>query len=75
MKKYRNEDRVVITNPSYEMKKTDIIVWIGSSEYWERVFLNPQDHRLYIRTAFGRYEALDTFNIRKTGARTPDHIG
>lgn len=70
MKKYRGEDRVVIENPRFEMKATEILVWIGSSEYWNQVFLNPQDHRLYIRTAFGRYELLDTFNIRKIESAT-----
>jgi hypothetical protein len=63
MKKYRGDERVVLEHPT-NMKKTNIIVWIGSSEYWDMVFLNPKDHRLYIRTAFGRYELLDTFNIR-----------
>ena len=67
MQKYRYVNiREVIENPRFEMKKTNLIVWIGSSKYWNQVFLNPQNHRLYIRTAFGRYEALDTFNIRKT---------
>lgn len=67
MKKYRDEfTRVVNHTSKEEMVKTNLIVWIGSSKYWNRVFLDPKDHRLYIRTGSYRYEALDTFNIRKT---------
>lgn len=56
---------MAICYPTYEMKKTNIIVWVGSKKEWDKVFLNPQDHRLYIRTGFGRFELLDAFNIRK----------
>ena len=66
MKKYRIDPQRPLENPDMAMMKdTKLIVWIGSSEYWEKVFLNNKDHRLYIRTGFGRFELLDTFNIRK----------
>lgn len=66
MKKYRSEPQRALENPDMaQMKDTKIIVWVGSSEYWDKVFLNKADNRLYIRTGFGRFELLDTFNIRK----------
>lgn len=53
-----------------KMEMTKMIVWIGSSKYWTRVYLNKSDNRLYIHVGHGVYELLDTFNIRKVGAMT-----
>lgn len=69
MKKYRGVERVQIEDIVWGMlEETKIIVWIGSSKYWTRVFLYKKDNRLYVRTEYGKYELLDTLNIRKVGA-------
>jgi hypothetical protein len=77
MKKYRDgiEERTgipdgIVRKLGIKMEKTKIIVWIGSSEYWTRVYLNKSDNRLYVHVGNGVYELLDTFNIRKVGAAT-----
>ena len=75
MKKYRDRitegtgiaDGIARGN---NMKSTKIIVWLGSSEYWNRVYLNKIDNRLYVHVGNGVYELLDTFNIREVGAMT-----
>lgn len=67
MKKYRSEAREIVRGWR-QFKDTKMIVWIGSSKYWSKVYLNTEDHRLYIRTGYEQYEALDTFNIRETGS-------
>lgn len=77
MKKYRDgitegtgiTDGIVRAR-GIKMEMTKIIVWIGSSEYWTRVYLNKSDNRLYVHVNHGVYELLDTFNIRKVGAAT-----
>lgn len=72
MKKYRDgiEERIGIPAGIAKMEITKMIVWIGSSEYWTRVYLNKSDNRLYVYVGNGVYELLDTFNIRKVGAMT-----
>lgn len=65
MKKYRTENRDISCEANKDFERTQIIVWIGSSEYWNHVYLCNIDHRLYIRVKHN-FEALDTFNIRKT---------
>ena len=64
MKKYRSEAREISTETNKDFEITQNIVWTGSSEYWNRVYLCKVDHRLYIRVKHN-FEALDTFNIRK----------
>lgn len=71
MKKYRNEDRVQIENIVWGMlEEVGMLVWIGSSEYWNKVYLYKKDNRLYVKTGYGKYELLDTLNIRKIEAYT-----
>lgn len=77
MKKYRDDIKERIELPDgiarargIKMEMTKMIVWIGSSEYWTRVYLNRSDNRLYVHVGNGIYELLDTFNIRKVGAMT-----
>lgn len=66
MKKYRSEIRHICENPPpNKMVRTDVIVWLGSSKYWTYVYLDKEYNRLFVRTAFGRFEALETFNVRK----------
>lgn len=45
---------------------TGMIVWLGSSEYWSRVFLNKETGRLMVAVDGTYCEPLDKFNIRKT---------
>ena len=72
MKKYRTDERVIVYNHTRgEMVDTKVIVWVGSGKYWNRVYLHKLDNRLYINTGFGKYELLDTFNIREVGACSP----
>ncbi len=77
MRKYRDgiEERTGIPDGiararGIKMEMTKMIVWIGSSKYWTRVYLNKSDNRLYVHVGYGVYELLDTFNIRKVGAMT-----
>ena len=68
MKKYRTEARDISTEANKDFERTQMIVWLGSSEYWDYVYLCKADHRLYVRVQEGRirrFEALDTFNLRK----------
>lgn len=64
MKKYRSDIREVSCEGKESFDFTGIIVWVGSSEYWNRVYLCKADNRLYIRNG-KNFETLDTFNIRK----------
>ena len=64
MKKYRNDERVELQHP-YSIEEVGLLVWLGSSEYWSKVYLNKKDNRLYVKTGRGKFELLDTFNIRK----------
>lgn len=78
MKKYRDGIEEMTGIPASivyargtEMEMTKMIVWIGSSKYWTRVYLNKSDNRLYVYTGNGVngvYELLDSFNIREVGA-------
>ena len=63
MKKYRSESRDISTEENKNFERTKTVVWTGSSEFWDYVYLCKTDHRLYIRNN-RRFEALDTFNIR-----------
>lgn len=74
MKKYRDDTETARFITGWEaicmtkketMKRTQTIVWIGSSQYWSRVYLNTLDHKLYAKTDKHTYEALETLNIRK----------
>lgn len=65
MRKYRSDIREVSFENKENFEKTGMVVWIGSSEYWNNVYLCKIDHRLYIRNLAKNFEALDTFNIRK----------
>ena len=64
MKRYRSEAREIATEANMDFENTNIIVWLGSSEYWKYVYLCKKNHRLYVRVGHN-FEALDTFNIRK----------
>ena len=71
MQKYREADvkdiiesRTSTTIPT-GFVKTKIIVWIGSSEFWYRVFLDTVSHKLYVKTGKREYEAIETLNIRE----------
>jgi hypothetical protein len=75
MKKYRIEDDAKIVDGmiwarGIKMTKTKMIVWVGASRYWTRVYLNETDHRLYIPMGHGHYEILDNCNIKKIEAMT-----
>ena len=72
MKKYRDgiEERTgipdgIVRARGIKMEMTKMIVWIGSSKYYTRVYLNKSDNRLYVHVSNGVYELLDTLNIRK----------
>ena len=81
MKKYRESDvkDIIESRKATEYPtgfvRTEIIVWIGSSEYWNRVFLDTVSHKLYVKTGKREYEAIETLNIRQVGSMTPNHIG
>ena len=64
MKAYRNDNREYSHENKSSFSKTGMIVWVGSSEYWNHVYLCNVDHRLYIK-GVTNFEVLDTFNIRK----------
>ena len=68
MKKYRTDKKDISTAELKSFERLNIIVWLGSSEFWDYVYLNKEDNRLYVRVKYGRvyrFEALDSFNIRK----------
>ena len=49
------------------IQSTNIIVWLGSSEYWRRVYLNTNTGRLMVTVTNMQVEPLDKYNIRKVG--------
>lgn len=53
--------------PADHIQRTNIIVWLGSSEYWANVYLNTNTGRLMVQTEKHWVEPLDKFNIRKVG--------
>lgn len=68
MKMYRSATsaRTYIEAKDEEVTRAGIIVWLGSSEYWNRVYLHAGSHKLCIKVAPHTYQPLDEFNIRKT---------
>lgn len=47
------------------IKLTNIVVWLGSSKYWDRVYLNTNTGRLMVTVTKKHCEPLDKFNVRK----------
>lgn len=56
----------IMGNLKKNFKETGLIVWVGSSEYWDRVYLHKMNHKLYIQVAPKVFEPIENFNIRKT---------
>jgi hypothetical protein len=49
------------------IKKTGMIVWLGSSKYWNSVYFNKKTGRLMVLVDSKHLEPLDKFNVREVG--------